>query len=164
MNKFCDVNEDANKMTGRWNKTHEHRKKKHNSIDCKQMRWRLNGFQECWLHFYVCVFSMCLPMNIQIRISVASQILAVCLLSLVVVAFILVCCAVDTTDRGQSCMSVCLTHLIFEYSIMHLFVHTVVPECANPKAIWMYKIANVCTLLYMQCTHTNTCSTATMLF
>lgn len=128
------------------------------------MRWRLNGFQECWLHFYVCVFDvLCSPMNIQISHFSCVANLAVCLLLLVWCFFSLFSrlCSRHSRPGAELHVCVCLTDSFdfFFQVFYHAFARThtelLLERACNPKAVWMYKIANVC-ILYMHCTHTQT--------
>lgn len=173
MNIFYDVNEDAkNNWLDDVNKTHEPKKrKKNNSIDCKQMRWRLNGFQECWLHFYVCVFDVlaneysnshfsCVANFGSLSLAAASCCCCCC-------HFVVLC---SRHNRPGAELHVCMSDSFDFWVVYHAVVcaHTSGGrEHSNPNTqhstIWMYRIANVCTL-YMQCTHTRIHGAVTMLF
>lgn len=113
---------------------------KYNSIDCKQTRWRLNGFQECWLHFYVCVRCVCQWI---FKFAFQSQILAVCLLLLFV-------CMQQTQPTGGrvACLYVWLIWFFLSILFYTAFVCTQRSN-AIQKQIWMYKIAYL--YIYMQC-------------
>lgn len=177
------MNGDANQMTGRRKNAYGHPKKRTSWSKKKAIQSIANKCDDDQMDsenvdcIFMFVFSMCSARQwiFKFHILVASQIWqSVSFAARLSLFFWFGCVSVQQTQStgGRvACLCVCLTHLLCFFLLQSILscICWYIRTCAgNSKAVWMYKIANVC-ILYMHCTLTRSHSNVsprifTMLF